>query len=305
MTPEQVETVRRFNRLVTQRAGALEDHFLGRARPLGQSRVLYEIGWQGAELRDVRARLGLDSGYLTRLVQALVEEGLLELEPAPEDERVRRARLTPSGLAEVGEMDRRSDASASAVLEPLSGAQRARLVDAMERVRRLLLASGVRIERVHPESREARWCVEQYYAELDRRFDSGFEASESLPAPASDLMSPRGAFLVASVEGRAVGCGAVKRLNAELGSVKRMWIAEEMRGLGVGRRILAAIEGEARRLGFTALRLETNRALREAIGLYTTSGYREVAAFNDDPYADFWFEKPLGEPPTAAHGPSA
>ncbi|HET9983956.1 MAG TPA: helix-turn-helix domain-containing GNAT family N-acetyltransferase [Longimicrobiales bacterium] len=297
MTAEHIAAVRRFNRLVTQRVGALEDDFLGRKRPLGQSRVLFEIGAEGAELRDLRGRLGLDSGYLTRVVQALAAAGLVDIEPAPEDERVRRVRLTPAGLAEVGEMDRRSDVGAAAILEPLSDVQRERLVTAMAEVHRLLLAAGVRIERVHPESRDARWCLERYYAELDRRFESGFDPGASLPAPASELIPPRGAFLVATVDGRAVGCGAVKVIGPGVGSIKRMWISEEMRGLGVGRRILAALEEHAARLGLATLRLETNRSLREAIGLYTACGYREVAPFNDDPYADHWFEKRLENVP--------
>lgn len=291
MTNDRIATVRRFNRLVTQRIGALEDHFLGRDRPLGQSRVLYEIGPDGADLRDLRAALDLDSGYLTRLTQALAAEGLITVEPAPEDERVRRARLTAAGRAEVDEMERRSDAGAAAMLAPLTDAQRGRLVSAMDEVHGLLLAAGVRIDRVDPESREARWCLEQYRAELDRRFESGFDAGTSLPMPATDLVPPNGAFLVAAVDGRTVGCGAVKAVAADVGSIKRMWVAEEMRGLGVGRRVLAALEDRAARLGFTTLRLETNRSLREAIGLYTASGYREVEPFNDDPYADHWFEK--------------
>lgn len=290
---DAIAAVRRFNRLVTQRIGALEDRFLGRGRPLGQSRVLYEIGPEGADLRDIRARLGLDSGYLTRLIQALVAEGLVEVEPAPEDERVRRARLTPAGREEVGEMDRRSDEGAAAILTPLTERQRDRLVVAMAEVHRLLLVAGVRVERVDPESREARWCLERYYAELARRFESGFDPAESLPAPAAALLPPRGAFLVAMLDGRAVGCGAVMTSAPGIGSIKRMWIDDGARGLGLGRRMLAALEGEAVRLGLTTLRLETNRALREAIRLYTTAGYREVAPFNDDRYADHWFEKRL------------
>src|SRR5919206_1663268 len=104
MTPEHITQVRRFNRLVTQRAGALDDHFLGRDRPLGESRVLYEIGPRGADLRDVRVRLGLDSGYLSRLVQSLASRGLVKLQAGSDDERVRRAYLTRAGRAEVKEM---------------------------------------------------------------------------------------------------------------------------------------------------------------------------------------------------------
>jgi DNA-binding MarR family transcriptional regulator/GNAT superfamily N-acetyltransferase len=293
MSEDQIGRVRQFNRLVTQRIGALEDDFVGRKRPLAQSRVLFEIGREGTDLRDLRAKLGLDSGYLTRLIQALAAEGLVAIEPAAHDERVRHVRLTAPGTAELDEMDRRSDAGAAAILDALSDSQRDRLVGAMDEVRRLLLASGVLVERVHPESQTARSCLEQYYAELDRRFEGGFDPGSSLPAQASELMPPRGAFLVAHVDGRAVGCGAVKSIAPGVGSIKRMWTAQEMRGLGLGRRILAALEGEALQFGLTKLRLETNRSLIEAIRLYTGAGYREVARFNDDPYADHWFEKRL------------
>src|SRR5919109_1560901 len=138
MLADQIAQVRRFHRLVTQRAGALGDHFLGRDRPLGESRGLYEIGRGGAGLREARGRLDLDSGYLSRLVQSLTAAGLVLLRPAADDERVRRAELTVSGIAELEEMNRRSDEAAEAILAPLSPDQRERLVAAMADVQRLL-----------------------------------------------------------------------------------------------------------------------------------------------------------------------
>lgn len=293
MAPEHVAQVRRFNRLVTQRAGALDDHFLGRERPLGESRVLYEIGPRGADLRELRARLGLDSGYLSRLVQSLAAAGLVKLSAGPEDERVRRAQLTAAGLAEVEEMNRRSDRAAEAILTPLTQSQRERLVAAMAEVHRLLQAAGARIERVDPASPAARWCVTQYFAELANRFAEGFDPGQSIPADDDDLRPPRGAILVVSVDGEPVACGALKTISPGFGSLKRMWVSDSMRGLGFGRRMLGALEDQARELGFTTLRLETNRALTEAISLYRNSGYAEVAAFNADPYANHWFEKHL------------
>lgn len=291
MSPEQVTQVRRFNRLVTQRAGALDVHFLGRDRPLGASRVLWEIGRRGADLRDLRARLGLDSGYLSRLVQSLVSAGLVTVGAGADDERVRRADLTPAGLAELDEMNRRSDQAAEATLTPLTESQRERLVAAMVEVQRLLQAAGTRIARVDPASREARWCVARYFAELVERFERGFDPGRSIPADDAELRPPRGAFLVASVDGEPVACGAVKVIAPGVGSLKRMWVAGSMRGLGVGRRVLTALETQAHELGLRTLRLETNRALPEAIALYRSAGYAEVAPFNADPYADYWFEK--------------
>ena len=293
MSFDQISQVRRFNRLVTQRVGALNDHFLGRDRPLGESRLLYEIGPKGADLRDLRRRLGLDSGYVTRLVQALEKSGLVRLGQGTEDQRVRKARLTAAGQREVREMNARSDRAAAELLESLTPSQRTRLVAAMAEVHRLLQLAGLEVERVDPASPAARWCVGQYIEELDRRFDSGFDPAASLPADDRDFIPPQGAFLVAFVDGEPVACGAVKAISPGVGSLKRMWVSDAVRGLGIGRRMLEALEAHARELGLTTLRLETNRTLQEAIRLYRSAGFREVAAFNDDPYAHHWFEKRL------------
>jgi DNA-binding MarR family transcriptional regulator/GNAT superfamily N-acetyltransferase len=294
MDGDEIRQVRRFNRLVTQRVGALDDHFLGRDRPLGESRLLYEIGAEGADLRDLRRRLGLDSGYVTRLVQTLEEKGLIRLSPGTADQRLRRARWTAAGRREVREMNRRADEAAAHLLDPLTPAQRTRLVAAMTEVHRLLQLAGLQIERVDPASPAARWCVGQYFDELNRRFESGFDPGASLPADDRDLVPPRGAFLVASVDGEPIASGAVKRVSPGVGSLKRMWVAETVRGLGIGRRMLEALETQARGLGMTSLQLETNHTLQEAIGLYRSAGFREVARFSSDPYAHHWFEKSLG-----------
>jgi GNAT superfamily N-acetyltransferase len=226
-------------------------------------------------------------------VQSLASAGLVKLRADSEDERVRYAFLTRAGIAEVEEMNRRSDQLAEDILAPLTEPQRERLVTAMAEVHRLLQATGVRIERVDPASRVARWCVAQYFAELVERFEEGFDPAQSIPTDDVDFRPPLGAFIVASVDGEPVACGAVKSIAPDIGYLKRMWVARAVRGLGLGRRMLAAFELEAQELGFTTLRLETNRALAEAIRLYKSSGYVEVAPFNAEPYANHWFEKHL------------
>jgi DNA-binding MarR family transcriptional regulator/GNAT superfamily N-acetyltransferase len=286
MSASQIAQVRRFNRLVTQRAGALDDHFLGRDRPLGESRLLYEIGADGADLRDLRRRLGLDSGYVSRLVKSLEEKGLVRLSQASEDQRVWKARQTAAGRREVAE-------AAVILLNSLTPSQRTQLVTAMAEVQRLLQVAGLQIERVDPASPAARWCVGQYFEELDRRFESGFDPAVSISAEDRDLVPPGGAFLVASVDGAPVACGAVKVIAPRVGSLKRMWVADTVRGLGIGRRVLEALETQARELGLKTLRLETNRTLKEAIRLYRGAGFQEVPSFNTDPYAHHWFEKNL------------
>ncbi len=293
MQSDQISTVRRFNRLVTQRVGALDDHFLGRDRPLGHSRVLYEIGRAGADLRDLRERLGLDSGYLSRVVQSLGAAGLVESSADPDDGRVRRVRLTAAGRAEVREMNRRSDRAAADILRPLAAPLRERLTAAMGEVERLLRASAVVIDIVDPGGAEARWCLERYFEELDRRFDGGFDPALGVQADDADLRPPRGAFLVAGVDGEWVACGSLRPISPKAAYLKRMWVADAMRGAGLGRRMLAALEHQARILGYRTISLETHRVLAEAIRLYRAAGYREIAPFNDEPYADHWFEKRL------------
>src|SRR5712691_5383801 len=95
-----VARVRSFNRLVTQRVGALNDHYLARDRPLGEARLLWEIGREGCDVRRLRSRLGLDSGYLSRLLRSLEAAQLVSVDQNEDDRRVRTAQLTPAGLVE-------------------------------------------------------------------------------------------------------------------------------------------------------------------------------------------------------------
>jgi DNA-binding MarR family transcriptional regulator/GNAT superfamily N-acetyltransferase len=285
--------VRSFNRSVTQRIGALHDEYLARGRPLGASRVLWEIGDDGTDLRTLRDRLDLDSGYLSRLVASLERDRLVSVAPGAGDKRVRTVRLTEAGRAERALLDRRSDELAASLLAPLSDAHRGRLVEAMGVVERLLTAGLVEVDVEDPASTAARVCIASYFAELDARFDAGFDPSLSIPADVEELTEPAGLLLVARLRGEPIGCGALKLHGREPAEIKRMWVAAPARGLGVGRRILGELEERARERGVGLVRLETNRSLREATSLYRSAGYAEVAAFNDEPYAHHWFEKRL------------
>jgi DNA-binding MarR family transcriptional regulator/GNAT superfamily N-acetyltransferase len=288
-----VAEVRRFHRVVTQRVGALNDAYLSRDRPLGQARVLWEIGPDGCDVRSLRARLDLDSGYLSRLLRSLEGAGLVRVESSDDDGRVRIARLTARGVAERDLLDERSDELAASILEPLSERQQERLVAAMDEVSRLLVASMVRVEVVDPRRADAQYCVESYFAELGRRFDAGFDPARSISADHDELTPPAGLLLVATLQTEPVGCGGLKLHGAEPAEIKRMWVSPEARGLGLGRRLLAELERKAIAYGAPVVRLETNRTLTEAIALYRAAGYREVPAFNTEPYAHHWFEKSL------------
>src|SRR5215213_97983 len=242
MPEAMIEQVRRFNRTVTERVGALNDHFLDLERPLGEARLLWEIGLDGREVRLLRSRLGLDSGYLSRLLRSLEAAGLVELAASGSDRRIRVARLTAAGRAE------RAD---------------------------------------------ARYCLTEYVAELNRRSERGFDPSVGATALPHEVRPPAGQFFVAYLHGEAVGCGAVKHHAGAPTEIKRMWIAPAARGLGLGRRLLEELEACALASGARVARIETSAVLVEALGLYRSTGWVEVPAFNDEPFADHWFEKAL------------
>src|SRR4051794_13893229 len=294
MSEAATERVRSFNRVVVQAVGALHDHYLSRGLPLGEARVLWEIGPEGCDVRTLRARLDLDSGYLSRLLRSLETAGLVSVAATAEDGRVRRATLTRAGRRERELLDRGSDELARSFLEPLRDRDRERLVAAMGEVERLLTAGLVRMDVVDPESPAAEHCLAQYYSVLAERFESGFDHAVSMAATPDQLRPPTGLFLVATLRSEPLGCGALKFHGDEPAELKRMWVAESARGLGIGRRLLAELEALAVENGVRTVHLETNRNLVEAIGLYRSAGYVEVEPFNDEPYAHHWFEKRLG-----------
>ncbi|MGH3722634.1 MAG: bifunctional helix-turn-helix transcriptional regulator/GNAT family N-acetyltransferase [Mycobacterium sp.] len=298
MTDALVDGLRSFNRIVTQRIGVLESEYLARDRPLGQSRVLWEIGATGCDIRELRARLGLDSGYLSRLLRALETAKLVEVAAANGDTRVRTARLTDTGRTELAELDHRSDDLARSILEPLSSTQRLRLADAMAEVERLFVASQVQIGVMDTRRPEARYCIRAYFEEISARFEDGFDPTLTLPAGDAELSASAGLFLVATLHEEPIGCGGLKfprdcPQSTKAAEIKRVWISPAVRGMGLGKRILAELELRAITHGANAIRLDTNRALTEAIAMYRSAGYREVDAFNQEKYAHHWFEKRL------------
>lgn len=140
-----------------------------------------------------------------------------------------------------------------------------------------------------PDSEDALHCIEAYFRELDARFEHGFDPGSGGYATGMD----EGTFLIVRHKGRPVGCGAVRVLGDGIGEIKRMWLSPELRGYGIARKLLQALEDEARELGVSRVRLDTNRSLSEAFGLYRQAGYVEIERYNDNLYADYFFEKKL------------
>lgn len=294
---DQIELVRDFNRYYTGHLGVLGDHYLGTERPWSESRLLFEIGPAGADLRALRSRLGLDSGYLSRLLRSLGRQGLVAVRPHPADGRVRVAELTAAGTRARAELDDRARESVGALLGQLTTGQRDRLVAAQRQIRQLLRLAAVTITPVPDSSEVARECLRRYAAELDERFPGGYSTG-ALMAP-GELAATGGEFLVAVEDDRAVGCGAWQVLAPGVAEIRHLWVGPDVRGVGLGRRLLARLESGAAGSGITTLRLGTHSSLPEAAALYRSSGYREIPHYGDSPYNELTFEKPV-EPGSSA-----
>lgn len=292
MRAEQVAAFRRFNRYFTRRIGALDDHYLGQGRPLGEARLLFEVAdaETGVSLRTLRARLGLDAGYLSRMAKALEAQGMVRISVHPDDNRLRMVELTPAGHVELKEQNRRADVRTADLLTGLDGRQRTELTEAMATARRLLRLAAITVERVDGAAPDARACLEAYAADLTARFGS-FTASD-LVGP-EEVSGATGAFFVAYEEGRAVGCGGLRTLEPGVGELKHVWVHPGARRLGLARRLLEHLERAAAERGLNLLRLDTNASLTEARAMYRACGYREIPAYVDHVYADHWFEKRL------------
>ena len=289
--------IRRFNRAVTAEIGALDASFLGRGRPMGEARMIHAIGRgdpeAGREVADIRDELRLDSGLASRLLRSLEAQGLAEVRRHAQDGRRRVARLTAAGRAENAAYDRLSDRRARALIDRQGRRGALALLEAMDRVSCALGADRIVIAPVDPASDPARACLERYYDELAHRFPKGFEVSLSRDPQAGDMRAPRGAFLVATLDELPLACAGLKGAEG-FAEVKRVWVAPAARGLGLASRLMEAVEAQARSLGVGLLRLDTNRALPEAASLYRRLGWTEIERFNDDPYAELFFEKRLG-----------
>ena len=299
-----VETLRSFNRSFTQRIGVLDDSFLGSGRPLGVARLLFEIGQRdGVTTLALRRRLGLDSGYLSRMLRSLEHDGAIEVVPDPADGRRRLVRLTASGRRQWLELDRRSDRLAARLLEPLSERQRSQLEAALGTAERLLRAATVNFDVVDPRSDDAICSMRAYFDELARRFEGGFDPGDTLTADADSMREPNGVFVVARADDLAVACGGVAGIDTGTGEIKRMWVDPAWRGLGLGPRMLTELERHVARLGRDRVVLDSNGVLTEAIAMYERSGYHAIGRYNDNPYAEHWFEKHL--PPGSVDPPDA
>lgn len=288
---DSIAKLRRFHRAVTRQAGLLDDSFLGRGRPLGAARVLNAIGAGKTDLAALRAYLGLDSGLMSRLLRSLEQEALIQTLTDPNDSRRRQITLTPQGQAEYSAYEALSDRQAIDILSKPKNSEA--LLAAMELITHILNRDQMRFILIDPRDPKAQIALQSYYRELGERLNQGFDVSLSADPEACAMIAPRGAFFIIENDGAILGCGGLKGTDKGYAEIKRVWITPSARGFGLAKEMMEQLEAKARELGIQKLRLDSNSALHEAITLYRKSGWTEIDRFNDDPYPDHFFEKPL------------
>ncbi|MCR1782112.1 helix-turn-helix domain-containing GNAT family N-acetyltransferase [Nocardioides carbamazepini] len=283
------DVLRRFNRTYTQRIGVLDDSFLGTGRPLAVSRLLFEVGeTPGTTVRALRDRLDLDSGQLSRMLRRLEADGLVTTVPDETDRRRRLVRLTPTGQDAYDDLEHRSERRAVELVAPLTGRQQERLADALRTADILVRAATVRLEEVASDAPVAREATRRYFAELDARLPAGFDPG------GPDAPEPGATYVIATSGGEPVAYGGIRPvLDDGTAEIKRMWVHGDWRGAGLGGRMLRHLEALAAGQGHRRVVLDTNGTLLEAIAMYERAGYTRIARYNDNPYAEAFFEKPL------------
>jgi len=282
-----VGRLRRFNRLLTRRIGLVADRYLGSPLSFAQARLLYEVGLLAPlATHHLRRLLAVDPAALSRGLAALEARQLIRRHVDPGNRRNRIVEVTARGRTLLATLDRRADARAAAMIAGLAARDRRGLVEAVDQARRLLLRVVLRIERRGDDDADVRAAQAAYLAEIARRFGRPLDLWNQ------GALTPARSLLVVD-EGRPVGCGVLRDLAPGVGEIKRMWLHPDARGLGLGTRLLAALESAARHAGHHAVRLDTNESLREAIALYESAGYRRIARYNDNPDATRFYAKSL------------
>ena len=241
-------------------------------------------------MRELRDRLGLDSGYLSRLLRSLEADDLVVVRPDADDRRRRRVMLTRRGRTAWRRLDDRSEHLARTLVEPLSPRPRDRLTEALATADLLVRAATVRFEETGPTDPQAVAAMAAYFAEIGDRF--GFEPGDAWQEDAASMAAPtalrgrderRGA---GGVRGSAAAPRRGRRGEADVG-------ARRLAGRRAGARLLRHLEDLARGRGHAVVRLDTNDTLVEAIAMYERAGYRPIERYNDNAWARCWFEKDL------------
>ena len=293
------DLVRRFNRFYTRRIGALQPGYLGSAFPLPQARVLYELGQRGESTASaLGAELQLDPGYLSRLLQGLRRQGLVQGEAAREDARRVRLSLTAKGRKAYRRLDARSRDEVASMLGKLAGPQQARLVGALQTVESVL-EKGRESEitlRCHRPG-DMGWVVHAhgriYHEEYG--WDERFEALVAGIAAAfiKNLDARRERCWIAEMDGEPVGSVFVVKESKSAAKLRLLIVEPKARGRGLGKRLVRECIAFARDKGYRKLVLWTQSNLDAARAIYRGCGFRRVrtqkhASFGVKLTGEYW-----------------
>ena len=286
-----VDAVRRFNRFYTRRIGVLQSSYLGLPFPLPQARVLYEIGQRGdCTASELGAELDIDLGYLSRLLQGLKRQRLVQGERASHDARQVRLALTPKGRKAFAQLDDSSRRATGEMLAPLTGPQRSVLVGALGTVEQVLEPRQGRAEitlRAHRPG-DMGWVVERHGVLYEREYGWGplFEAlvAEIVARFLRDFDAKRERCWIAESAGERVGSVFVVDEGRNTAKLRLLLVEPQVRGQRLGQRLVEECIAFARSTGYRKLVLWTHDNLAAARGIYTKLGFRLVRS---EPHRQF------------------
>jgi DNA-binding MarR family transcriptional regulator/N-acetylglutamate synthase-like GNAT family acetyltransferase len=297
----RVEAVRRFGRFYTRYIGALQEGLLDSPYPLPAARLIYEIAHhEQTSATELGESLGLDPGYVSRLLRLLHEEGIVDKNPSLKDRRVTLLSLTEAGNDAFARLNAASQSQAGRILGTLSDTDQQRLVQAMGVIEQLLGAEPedrvAYILRPHQPG-DMGWVVQRHGVLYNREYgwDDSFEAlvAEIVARFIQSFEPKRERCWIAEKDGESVGCVFLVRKSERQAQLRLLLVEPKARGLGIGKRLVAETTRFARQVGYRSIMLWTNDVLHAARHLYEAEGYRLVKeeahhSFGHDLVGQFW-----------------
>lgn len=291
---QQAEVVRQFNRFYTVHLGLLRGRYLDTDYSLSESRMMYELSQSpGCTANHLRTKLGLDAGYMSRMVRSLTERGLVEGVRSAQDKRATLLSLTANGQAVIADINHRASSETVRMLDQLGEAQRAELLAAMSKVREILSPPSTHLVRATAaQLDDARHLLYEYFDVI------GVVLRDDDDAIRAFLDDANSAMWIAYVDGAPAGCVAMRPLADIAGGgaveCKRLYVSDRYRRRGLSQALMRALEDHAAQAGHTAVYLDTKDDLHAAIRLYDQLGYERCERYNDNPQATIFMRKRLG-----------
>jgi DNA-binding MarR family transcriptional regulator/GNAT superfamily N-acetyltransferase len=287
----RIDTVRRFNRFYTRKIGALDAHYLGSPFPLPQARVLYELGQRGeCTASELGADLDLDLGYLSRLLQGLRRQDLVQGEAAKHDARQVRLSLTPKGRKAHAALDEGSRRATAHMLAPLPGPHRERFVRALETAHAMLepQAAKARITLRAHRPGDMGWVIQAHGAIYEQEYGWGVRFEALVAEIAANFIqnfdAKRERCWIAEMDGEPVGSVFVVKETAGTAKLRLLIVEPHARGQGLGKRLVEECIAFSRRAGYKKLVLWTQSNLYAARAIYAAAGFKKV---NSQPHREF------------------